>query len=244
MAKLSALPEGGFRTVLVYGDSGAGKTVFATGFPGPVFVADFDGKVSSAASFYRGTPQLDLIEYETYSSHGAWITFVKKINELSKVPPGDFPFKTIIVDSITTFAASLMDEVMKQNPGSGRSKMLDTSVPNLKDYQIAISHCKDIIKKILSFRDRCNVVMTAHVQRDKDETTGEILFQPLIWGKDLPNWLPMVFEEVFRAYAETKDNKSMHWAQTRAEKKYIARTQIQKLPSPMKLSYEELKKYF
>lgn len=244
MAKLSDLPEGGFRTVLVYGDSGAGKTVFSAGFPGPLFIADFDGKISSAAAFYRGTPQLAQIDYEAYSAPGSWQPFVKKMNEIAKIPADKFPYKTIVIDSITTFAASMMDEVMKQNPGSQRSKMMDTQVPNLKDYQIAISHCKDIIRKILAMKDRCNVVMTAHIQKDKDETTGEILFQPLIWGKDLPAWLPMVFEEVYRAYAEKKDKDTTHWAQTRGEKKYIARTQIPKLPSPVKLSYEEIKKHF
>lgn len=244
MPKLSDLQDTHFRTVLAYGDSGAGKTVFGAGFPGPIWIADFDGKVSSAASFYKGTPQYDLIEYDTYSGHSAWMPFVKRINELAKFPKDQFPFKTIVVDSITTFSASMMEEVMKQNPGSQRSKMLETQVPNLKDYQIAISHCKDVIKKILSFRDRCNIVMTAHIQKDKDETTGEILFQPLIWGKDLPTWLPMVFEEVYRCYAEVKEGKSIHWAQTRAEKKYIARTQIPKLPSPVKLGYDEMKKHF
>lgn len=243
MPKLSEIPVTENKTVLAYGSSGAGKTVFACSFPGPIYVADFDGKVTSAAAFFKGTPQAEQIEYDNFSGKHAYMQFVKKFNELGVIPAEKFPFKTLVVDSITLLSASMMDEVMKQNPGSQRSKMDTTLVPNLKDYQIAISHFKDQIRKILSLKDRCNVVMTAHISTDKDETTGEITVQPLIWGKDLPAWLPMVFEEVYRCYGELKDGKPVHFGQCRAERKYIARTQIQKLPSVFSLSYAEMKKW-
>lgn len=223
------------RSVLVYGLSGSGKTVFAAGFPKPL-IFDFDGKISSAASFYAGRSELAQIEYENYADKKDFARFYTKLQELRKTDPAKFPYRTVVLDSITTFADSLMSEVIRQNPAdaSKRSKVNETLVPHLKDYQIAISHVKDIVRQVLTLP--CLKVFTAHIQQDKDEVTGEVLYQPLIWGKDLPQWLPMVFEEVYRTYAETKDGKLQLMAQTRAERKYVARSQIPGLPNPLNLA--------
>jgi phage nucleotide-binding protein len=242
--KLSELNPSENKKILIYGLSGAGKTVFATGFPGPVFVMDFDGKVSSAASYWKGSSQLDQIEFESYAGKADFSKFWTKFQELLKLgKAGQLPYRTVVLDSITTFSASLMNEVMRQNPGDEgkRSRVSDTTVPHLKDYQIAISHFKNTVAQLLSLP--CNVVVTAHLQIDKDEMTGEILRQPLIFGKDLPGWLPMVFEEVYYASVIAgKDNKAEHQAQARGPK-YVCRTQIPALPATFKLGYEELKKF-
>lgn len=234
--KLSELETGKNKKVLAFGDSGTGKTVFACSFPTPIKVFDFDRKISSAASYYKTDPerlsQIDVTQIDPKS----FPTFYTKLIELQK----DCPYKTVIIDSVTTFAACLMNEVMKQNPGSGRSKVHKTTVPNLKDYQIAISHTKDMILQVLSLP--CNIVLTAHISRDKDESTGRILNQPLIWGKELPTWLPMVFEEVYRTYVDRKDGKVRYLAQTQASSQFVARTQITGLPDPMELSYESMEK--
>jgi len=244
MAKLSDLQTTNYKTVLAYGLSGSGKTCFATGFPGPIWAADFDGKISSAASFHKGTAQAGLIEYEDYSAHRDWPKFVKRCNEIMALPKEGFPFKTLIIDSITTFSAALMSEVIRQNPEGKRQKVNATLVPMISDYQLAIFHFKDLVRNLLAMKDRCNIVMTAHYIQDKDETTGEVIAQPLIFGKELPGWLPMVFEEVYRCYAERKDGKTKFTGQSRAERKYIARTQITKIPDTFELSYAEMQKHF
>ncbi len=240
--KLSELNPAGRKTLMLYGQSGSGKTCFATSFPGPVLVFDFDGKISSAASFHKGTPQLTEIEYESLAG-ASFSKFWKRFLELRKLAenPAAFPYKTIVLDSVTTFSVALMQEVIKQNPGTKRMKVNETIVACLPDYQIAISHFKDIVTGMLSWP--CNVIATAHIQTSKDETTGEITREPLVYGKDLPAWLPMVFEEVYRCYAEKKDGKPAHFAQTRADTKYVARTQIRSIPDPFILTQEEFKKY-
>lgn len=242
--KLAELNPNTKKSFLLYGNSGSGKTVAACGFQGPLYIADFDGKVSSAAVFYKGTPQINLIEYEHFNQKNDFNKFWKKLHELKTLAktPETFPYKTIVLDSITTFAGSLMAEVMRQNPSEKRSKVDDTSVPFLPDYQIAISHFKNTMTSILSLP--CTVVATAHIEMNKDETTGEILYQPLVYGKELPSWLPMVFEEVYRTYSELKDGKSIHYAQTRADRKYVCRTQLQNILTPIKLEYSEIAKFF
>jgi AAA domain len=248
--KLSDLNLSERKKVLAYGLSGSGKTVFACSFPGPILFFDFDGKVSSAASFYKNSPQLNEIQVESCSSVDSFNIFWKKFMELKTLAqkPENFPYKTIVLDSITTFSMSLMAEVMRQNPGeaSKRSRVADTLVPHLKDYQIAISHIKNTISGLLNLP--CNIVMTAHLQTDKDELTGEIMRQPLIFGKDLPGWLPMVFEEVYYCSVTSGSDASgksqiKHQGQARGPK-YICRTQIPNLPALFDLSYENMKKHF
>lgn len=250
MGKLSELKTNENKKVLIYGQSGTGKTIFSCSFPGPIYVADFDGKISSAATFYKNTPQIGDIEFDSFVAYSDFNKFYSKISSLKKIADDSkkaplevpFPFKTVILDSITTFSNALMKEVIRQNPSSKRTKVNDTLVPFLPDYQIAISHFKDIIMTLLSLP--CNFVATGHIQTSKDEMTGEILNEPLIYGKDLPSWLPVVFEEVYRSFTETVDGKTSFMAQSKADRKYIARTQLQGIPEKFKLSYEELKKYF
>ncbi len=240
MPKLSELTKNQHLKLLVYGNSGTGKTCFALGAPTPMWVADFDGKADSAGSFYKGdTERLNAIEVTSYMADpksNPFQSFIKDINQLDPEK-----YQTIVIDSITTFSAALMKAVMYSNPGSNRSKMGETQVPHLKDYQIAISHFKDIVVKLLSMP--LNVIMTAHIQTNKDETTGAITYDPLIWGKDLPDWLPMVFKEVYQTFTETRGKETLYFAQTKNRNKVRARSQIPGLPDPLKLDFKELKKY-
>lgn len=247
--KLSQIDSKDKKTVLVYGKSGAGKTIFGTSFPTPIFVADFDGKISSAASYWQDSKRLGEIEVGRFTvDNGSkepdatrpFRRFVKLFNELGGISAEKFPYKTFMLDSITTFATALMDECMLQNADSARSKMGAVTVPNLKDYGISINAFKNIISQVLTLP--CNVVVTGHISTEKDELTGEILNQPLIFGKELPNWLPIVFEEVYHVYCDRKDGKGIYLAQTQQDRKYVARSQIRGLPNLIPLDYSELVK--
>ncbi len=98
--------------ILIYGESGSGKTCFASRAPGPVWFADFDGKVNSAAQFLKGDKQLEQITYDDYVPKGDLPAdrFNNELERLQKLATaGDFPYKTIVLDSLTTFC----DESMK-----------------------------------------------------------------------------------------------------------------------------------
>lgn len=243
--KLSFKSQSPFRKILLIGDSGAGKTTATASFPGPVLMCDFDGKVDSAAQFLavHNPAQLELVEYNDYSDYGKFsgkkITAVEQFNkdmgDLAKITP--FPYKTIVVDSLTLFSDASMEYLMKLNHGIKRTVTNGVQIPALQDYQMARIWFKQIIGAMLALP--CHVVFTAHIQTEKDELSGQILRSPMMAGK-LSKELPIYFGEVWRAY---RDDKGQHWAQTQSDSKFVCRSQIPGLPNPLKLDHAEIAKW-
>jgi hypothetical protein len=44
-----------------------------------------------------------------------------------------------------------------------------------------------------------NVIVTGHLQSEKDEITGRGRMTPFVWGKSLPEMIPRLFGEVFQS---------------------------------------------
>lgn len=238
MPKLSELNSTSKVKLLLYGLSGAGKTIAACSFPKPLFLADFDGKASSALNFY-GRQAVSEIEYENYMiDHAQGVDrpfnrFYTQLHNLElAVKNKAFPYKTIVVDSLTTYTDQMMAEVIKQNPGA---KRVDKHTAALQDYLILGSHFKSYLGRILSLP--CHVVFTAHIQQTRDEATGEIIREPMLPGK-MAAQLPIMFEEVYRMYADA----GKYLAQTQATKQYLARSQIKGLVSPVEFNYDVIAK--
>lgn len=224
--------------VLLYGDSGTGKTCFGTGWPGPIHYCDFDGKVNSAAAFLEGNPKLKEITYENYAPVDDKGTAGQRFNtDLGQMrKSGKLP-GTLILDSLTTFSDEMMRYLMRLNPGIKRMDTKGAATPAMQDYQVARLFFKQILGELLNLP--CNLIVTAHVQIDKDEITGEILRTPMLAGK-LSRELPILFPEVHRSFV--KDGKYL--GQTKSDARYTCRTQIRGLPAEIELKYESLiKKY-
>lgn len=244
MAKLSTLSGGNqFIKMMVYGPSGVGKTTFLTSFPGPIGVADFDGKIGSAARYLEvhNPDKLDHIEFENfqpsalnggvkvYQKFIKWLVWLENLGK-----EGKFPYSTIGLDSLTTFAESLVSHIMDSNPGV---KRVDVLTPSMQDYLMLSTNFKPIIHRLLALP--CNVVVIGHISQDKDEVTQEINYRPALPGK-LPELLPILFGEVYRAFTEVVDGKVNYKAQCRPVGKYVARTEIQGMPNVIPLSYESI----
>lgn len=236
MGQLTDLSNSQYIKLMVYGESGAGKTCLAGTFPGPIHICDFDGKVNSLASFLRGSAKAGEISYEPYTPvdtrGSSAANFNNAMSALKKQTP--FPFKTLVIDSMTTFSDEGMNYLMAQNPGVKRMATGVVQVPAQQDYGIARIWFKQMIQAILTFP--CNIIFTAHINVEKDELTGAIVRSPMLAGK-LKQELPIYFEEVYRAYSEN----GKYMLQTKPDKSFgIIRSQVPKLPSVIEANYSEI----
>lgn len=221
--KATELVSSNYFKGLIYGESGAGKTCFAASFPGPIEYWDFDHKASSFVRYMEGDARLNDIDVYQFSQLDpnkripAWEVRANFVQGLkSKGAP--LPFKTLVLDSITTFSMMIMDDyIVRSQTGIKRAIQ---GINALQDYQLFEKHMSQIITGLLSLE--CNVVMLAHVSTEKDESTGQIMRQPLIPGKALGPKLPMWFEEVYVARV-LQDGKRV--LQTQAKGGFVARCQ-------------------
>lgn len=87
----------------------------------------------------------------------------------------------------------------------------------------------------------CNVVVIAHLSREKDDRAGSMVYWPSAPGRLGPKGggLPSAFAETYRAYVKTKSGENEYLLQTETSSKHIACTQIQ-APNPAEPEYEAL----
>ncbi len=228
--------------VLLVGPPGCGKTCAAVSFPYPMLFLDFDLKSDSAAAFYvSDTERLNNIEVinlgkrlDETDTVEEFLSIVKELAEQQK--SGKMKYKTLVLDSMTTFSSAVLHHIVKTNPGVKRVASRQGVQPGIQDYGILKREFEKLIPGILSLD--MNIVMTAHIKTDRNEITGEIMRSPLLDGS-FGAVLPVFFKEVYRVYM--KDGKP--FAQTKSDPSYeFCRSQIPKLPNPIELKYEELTK--
>jgi len=237
--KLSELKTDENIKILLFGESGSGKTCFASNFPGPTHYYDFDLKVGSVNSFNKNIDHITFDQYPLDKSDpgGAGKRFNHDMGELKKLAvKGEFPYKTIVIDSLTTLSDRLMEHIMRENPGVKRTPTKLAQAPALQDYGMFRIFMKQFIAEILALP--CNIIMVAHVEIIKDETTGQLLRVPMLTGK-LAKELVIYFEEVYYAYVEGEGSSRKYMLQTQADKKFNCRSQ-RGLPPTIGLDYNEL----
>lgn len=240
--KLSELKTSDNLKILVCGPPGTGKTCFAAGFPTPILYLDFDGKVNSAARWYaEDKERLEAIDVRQLGKRLDGVDpvaeFLKIVEELgAQQKAGEMKYKTLVIDSATTFSAAVLGHIVKTNPGIKRVASSQGVQPGMQDFGVLKREFAKLIPGILSLP--MNVVMTAHIKTDRSELTGEIIRSPIMDGS-FSQELPIYFEEVYAV--RMKDGKP--YAQTKSDMTFdFCRSQIPRLPNPVELKYEELTK--
>lgn len=236
--RLSEMQGADLKRVFIFGEPGTGKTCFATGFPGPIKVFDFDNKIASAYNYWKvkdpsKLEQIDFTDCSHKDKNGSG--FVKMNQELDQIKK-KCEFQTIVIDSTTTMATEMMNWLINFETGIKRNRDVKSmKVASMQDYMIFAPTFANLIFALFDLP--CNIIMTGHIKVQQDELTGEIHRSANIPGK-IAKELPVYFPEVYVSYV--KGDKYM--AQTKADYKFPCRSQIPGLPKEIELSYESLVK--
>ena len=185
--------------VLVYAESGVGKTVLCATAPKPIILSAESGLLSLKKF------KIPVIKIETLADLEEaykWLLAGKQ---------GADQFQTICLDSITE-----MGEVVLAN-----AKL------TVKDPRQAYGELiEKITKQIKQFRDLegKNVYMSAKMEKSKDEISGMTMFGPSMPGQKMGPAMPYLFDEVFNLRVlQTSEGQKYRALITQPDLQYVAK---------------------
>lgn len=175
MPSLSDLKPGDPTTTLLKGPTGYGKTIAATSYPEPVYVFDFDSRVDSIQSYYRGERKR-AIYFDTYGAFNLF-RYLDELNGLLdtgtiKVDGQTIRPNTVVVaDSISALSMASVDyqlaqvkEMAKKDKKIGKRTQGGIIIPDWDEYKGETSVFSEVlgIVKALPKRHGIHSICTAH----------------------------------------------------------------------------------
>lgn len=206
--------------VLLYGEPGVGKTIWAAGAPKPIFLDSEYGTRSllNHPEFAR-IPVLPVAAFNDVDDF-FW-----------EAKAGNIDAETYVIDSFSELQRRSMDEIMDKNAMQDKSRSL--YLPFMQDYKI---NTEVMRRLITSFRDLdANLIITAHALVDKDEGTGALMVRPMVTPK-LAQTLHGIFDLVGYMTLEEGDSKTkdVRYLQVMPTRRVVAKTRIGGLPPIIK----------
>lgn len=196
--------------ILLIGDPGSGKSSFIATMPKPMLVFNFDGK--AGASTYRKAEWAEEIELLMFNPTDAEavLDFEDELNNLTK--EGKFPYRTVALDSLTTYGDAEMKRAIFVNSTGGKGgSRIGNIVPNQTDYLLQMARVKFVLQKLLSLP--CNVAVAAHEAIIEDKNGGLIGVVAHVSGKKtMAKNLPSMFGEAYHTeQVHDRDSGTTSW---------------------------------
>lgn len=216
-------------TALISGESKAGKTVLLGTGRFPVLVDMFDprGELVLKPLIEQGKVFVRLYTDETSKNpkqYRNWETQWQK-----DIQSGYFNnFGTYCIDSATTFIQAAANEIIKRSAAKalGKGKAHSGDQLEIQDYTTLYNLIRDVVK--MSSSQQCDFLMTAHLLLDKDETTGEILYDLNVF-KTLKTELPLLFSEYYCMIKKAKPGGPEYKLLTNTQGRYRAGSRLASL---------------
>lgn len=210
-------------TILIYGETGAGKTFSLRTLPKewlPALVLDFDHN-SRALEGQFSPGELYIADMEDFTTNNrgelkpaAYESAKAVLTDLLKGGL-DFEPKTIIVDSVTRLYMSIMDY------GLSKTSRKEGDPPQLQDYGTAAALTVHFTRAAL--QTGCNLIYLAHEKAYANEVTGIEKGVPALTGQ-LGDTIPRFFQEILHARATGSGNNRKYLWETQPAGKFVART--------------------
>jgi AAA domain len=185
--------------VCVYGASGAGKTRLTATTGEPTVIISAEAGLLSLRDL-----DIPVIEVATIADvHDAYRFIAESADARD--------FRWVCLDSVSEIAEVVL---------SAEKKL--TKDPR-QAYGALQEQMSDLLRAFRDLPGR-NIYMSAKLDRQKDELTGAMLYQPSMPGQRLGQALPYLFDELFVLRVEKDaEGAPSRWLQTGADLQYVAK---------------------
>lgn len=198
---------------MLKGEPGTRKSTCALSYPTPQYWFSADQKMEAmtlpAKRWGIDTKQIEYDDYSDYDKAKAKLASFQL----------NCKFKTIIVDSVTSFGDNMNRQTIKHKAGSGGGKVIGTiHVPGLEEYNAEASAFQEfmaMLKDVHKFH-KVNVVLIAHVvgqRKDDDKNKLTHHSRVIITGGDkisgkIASYMTEVYHfDVKPGFAETDEGE-------------------------------------
>lgn len=199
--------------VLAYGESGVGKTVFASSFPRPFFMAAEEGLLSIA--------HLDVDYAEVKQWADVEDIYLHLLKEESRKR-----YDTVVVDSLTDLQQKAMAHILDKN---------NRNFAEMRDWGMLLDLMRRFLRQMGDLP--YNIVFTSLETRDKDELTGIIHTKPYIQGRisdEAPAYVDIVMHLIVEDKKEGGELVRQRFGVFQPNSSALAKDRSGKLPVAMK----------
>jgi len=168
-----------------------------------------------------------------------WNNFLMDFNEIEKI--GGAPvierrgICNVAVDSLTWMQWTILEGVVYLESRTDKGTCVN-------DYRIAIEKMKEIVKAFCQLP--FNFILTAHVESEKDDVTGKIKEQVLIYGKNLPDLIVSMISDVYYCGVDMSTGTIRSYLYTAPQMflKIVRQRSFDNLPIKMEADFSKLYK--
>lgn len=188
---------------LFKGEPGTRKSSAALSFPKPIYFFDFDGKIEALGRPMQawGIDPKE-VHYDTYKD---WNSAEQKLRAFQT----KCPYKTIVLDSITSCADAINRQTLKIKSGGGAGKTIaGIPVNSIEDFNAEDSALKELVaalKEIKAYH-KINIILIAHViQKEQKSADGKTHMSRTIVtaGKGIAQKIPAYCSEIYHFNIKT-----------------------------------------
>lgn len=204
--------------MLVYGESGVGKTVLAGSAAdvpamGRVLFVDMEGGTLSIRSRY---PSIDVVRVQSMTD---------MMTVYNALRSGKTEYDTVCIDSLTEVQKFAMNDIMRGVLSEDPDR--DPDIPSLREYG---KNLEQIRRFVRAFRDLpLNTIFTALAQTVKDDKTGKVVTRPGLTGKAASE-VTAFLDVVLYMYTKTVDEEDQRLCLTKQTERVIAKDRTGSLP--------------
>lgn len=201
---------------LIYGDSGTGKTRLLDTCRKPVLVHSFDpgGTKTIRTAISKGSIIVDTrFEQENKLQPDTFRLWEKEVMSLYKEKVFE-TLGTFALDSMTLWFEALQKEVMRINK-------IDQL--RIQDWGTIYNTVRDWINWLCALP--CDVIITGHIDIDKDEVTGKNETTLLLAGASKRK-IPIFFDEMYVAISKPSPTGPVYSLLTQSDGYYKAKTRL------------------